>query len=73
MAIRDARHDNEVTNHPGPIPGEHEHDTLAHAEPGAMGGGVAGERLRPTSEGIALSEEDREELQREGSGGRSTS
>lgn len=58
----------DVVGHGGPIPGERDRDTLTHAEPGALGGGIAGERIIPTSEPIAVDAELRRELQREGGG-----
>lgn len=58
----------EIVGHDGPIPGGREMDTLTHAEPGALGGGVAGERMRPTGESIAVDEPLRRELKREGGG-----
>ena len=39
-----------------------------NAEAGALGGGVAGERLVPTHEPIALDAEARREIERDGGG-----
>ena len=58
----------EVIGHEGPIPGEREIDTLTHAEPGALGGGVAGERLPFTRDPIAIGDEVRDEIERDGGG-----
>ena len=58
----------EVVGHTGPIPGGRETDTLTHSEPGALGGGIAGERTQAATESIALDDTLRHELQLEGGG-----
>jgi hypothetical protein len=58
----------EVVGHDGPIPGERDAGTLTHAEPGALGGGIAGERTPPSHESIGVDEALKHELELEGGG-----
>ena len=58
----------DVVGHEGPIPGERDSATLTHAEPGALGGGVAGERTPPTHGPMAIDEALKRELELEGGG-----
>lgn len=58
----------DVVGHDGPIPGERDSSTLTHAEPGALGGGIAGERTPPSQGPIAIDDALKHELELEGGG-----
>lgn len=66
MATQKPFNASEVVGHPGPIPSERDRETLPEHQPGALGGGVAGERLIPTP--IPIARETIDELERDGGG-----